>query len=145
MRIEILEEKDIAALTALERSCFSKPWSESVFRELINNERAILWGVFEEETLLGYSALEWVLDEGSLTNIAVDPDFRRKGYACALMEKLVDFSKEEAMSVILLEVRASNESAIKLYEKFGFETMGVRKNYYSAPTEDALLMTLKLK
>ena len=145
MKIEFLKEKDVSALSALEKASFSKPWSEESLRELLGSDRAAVLGVFEEGELLGYSVLEWVLDEGSLTNIAVAPQMRRRGYASKLMEETVSLAKEKNMSFIFLEVRVSNESAVSLYKKYGFEDVGVRKNYYSAPTEDALLMTLTLK
>ncbi len=145
MKIEFLKEKDVSALSALEKASFSKPWSEESLRELLGSDRAAVLGVFEEGELLGYSVLEWVLDEGSLTNIAVAPQMRRRGYASKLMEETVSLAKEKNMSFIFLEVRVSNESAVSLYKKYGFEEVGVRKNYYSAPTEDALLMTLTLK
>lgn len=145
MEIKVVELKDLDKLQKLEESSFSKPWSRETLEELLESDRARVLGFFEEEELLGYSCLEWVLDEGSLTNIAVAPEHRRKGFASILMEKTIEFAKEKDMAFIFLEVRVSNESAVNLYRKYGFEDAGVRKNYYSAPVEDALLMTLNLK
>lgn len=145
MEIKVIELKDLDKLQKLEESSFSKPWSRETLEELLESDRARVLGLFEEEELLGYSCLEWVLDEGSLTNIAVAPEHRRNGFASILMEKTIEFAKEKDMAFIFLEVRVGNESAVNLYRKYGFEAAGVRKNYYSAPVEDALLMTLNLK
>ena len=86
-----------------------------------------------------------VLDEGSLLDICVDEKFRRKGVAKALFEKLLEVACDLSLAFITLEVRASNVSAVKLYESLCFEKVAIRKNYYSKPTEDAVLMTRYFK
>ena len=95
----------------------------------------------ESGALLGYAVLSTVLDEGSLDNIAVAPHARRQGIADALLSALTAFGREH-LTCLMLEVRASNAPAIALYEKHGFAAVGRRKNYYDAPREDAVLMTL---
>jgi len=85
--------------------------------------------------------MQVVLDEGHIHNVAVSPDFRRRGIARSLVEALIDFSRKQSLSVMLLEVRNANLPAIELYASFGFEVVGRRPNYYKNPREDALLMT----
>ena len=130
-------------VAALERVCFpADPWSPEIFMAALDNPNtAILLAQGEDGTILGYAVLSVVLDEGNLDNIAVDPDHRRRGVADSLLSTLIGFGREH-LSVLMLEVRASNISAIALYEKHGFVSVGRRKNYYVAPKEDAVLMTL---
>ena len=109
---------------------------------LDNPSVAVLLALGEGGGLLGYAVLSAVLDEGNLDNIAVAPEHRRRGVAEALLSALTGFSREK-LAVLMLEVRASNVPAIALYEKHGFAAVGRRKNYYDAPKEDAILMTLE--
>ncbi len=136
-------EEHLPQLTALEQICFpSDPWSESVYRAALDNPAvAILLAQGEDGALLGYAVLSTVLDEGNLDNIAVAPEARRNGVADALLSALTAFGREH-LTCLMLEVRASNAPAIALYEKHGFTAVGRRKNYYDAPREDAILMTL---
>lgn len=130
-------------LTALEQICFpADPWSGALFQAALDNPAvAILLAQGEDGTLLGYAVLSTVLDEGNLDNIAVAPEARRNGIADALLSALTAFGREH-LSRLMLEVRSSNAPAIALYEKHGFAAVGRRKNYYDAPREDAILMTL---
>lgn len=131
-------------VAALERRCFpADPWSEELFRDALDNPHtAILLAEGEDGAILGYAVLSVILDEGNLDNIAVAPDARRRGVADALLGALTGFGREH-LSVLMLEARASNAPAIALYEKHGFAAVGRRKNYYDAPKEDAILMTLE--
>lgn len=145
MRIQIIPmtKEHLPAVAALEKICFpADPWSEELFQAALDNPGAsILLAEGEDGSLLGYAVLSVVLDEGSLDNIAVAPDARRRGVAGALLSVLTGFGREN-LALLTLEVRASNAPAIALYEKHGFAAVGRRKNYYSAPREDAVLMTL---
>jgi ribosomal-protein-alanine N-acetyltransferase len=94
---------------------------------------------------VGYGGMYTVLNEGYVTNIGVLPQFRRKGIGKSLVEKLLDYSKEKNLEFLTLEVRVSNKAATNLYKSFGFESVGNRKNFYSNPTEDALIMTRYFK
>lgn len=136
-------EEHLPQLTALEQICFpADPWSESVYRAALDNPAvALLLAQGEDGALLGYAVLSTVLDEGNLDNIAVAPEARRQGIADALLSALTAFGREH-FACLMLEVRASNAPAITLYEKHGFAAVGRRKNYYDAPREDAILMTL---
>lgn len=94
---------------------------------------------------VGYVGCQTVLDEGYITNVAVSPDCRRQGIGRALIEELAQRARAQGLSFVTLEARASNASAIALYEGAGFDRVGMRKNFYTAPSEDAVLMTLFLK
>ena len=130
-------------VAALEKVCFPvDPWSEALFQEALDNPRVrVLLAQGEDGSILGYAVLSVILDEGNLDNIAVAPAARRQGVADALLSALIGFGREH-LAVLMLEVRSSNAPAIALYEKYGFDVVGRRKNYYDAPREDAVLMTL---
>ncbi len=126
-RIVPATEAHLPKIAALEKICFpADPWSEELF---------------QAGSILGYTVLSVILDEGNLDNIAVAPEARRRGVADALLSVLTGFGRDN-LAVLMLEVRASNTPAIALYEKHGFAAVGRRKNYYEAPKEDAVLMTL---
>lgn len=132
----------IPQIAALERACFSRPWSEeSLQGELWNDSAVIIVAEGEDGTVLGYAGLQTVLDEGYINNVAVDEKFRRQGVADELIAAFVRFGQAK-LAFLTLEVRASNAPAIALYAKHGFVEVGRRKNYYEAPKEDAVLMTL---
>ena len=133
----------IPQIAALERACFSHPWSEDMLREELWNDAAVIVAAEGEDgTVLGYAGLQTVLDEGYINNVAVDPRFRRQGVADELIAAFVRFAKAK-LAFLTLEVRASNAPAIALYEKHGFQEVGRRKDYYDDPKEDAILMTLE--
>ena len=130
---------------ALERACFSHPWTEQALTEDLDNELlTLLAAVGEDGTLLGYGEVRTVLDEGTLERIAVAPQFRRHGAAEALLRRFLDDGREK-LAFLTLEVRAGNAPAIGLYEKLGFEVVGRRRSYYREEGEDALLMTVVLR
>ena len=132
----------IPQVAALERACFSRPWSEeSLQSELWNDSAVIIVAEGEDGAVLGYAGLQTVLDEGYITNVAVDNTYRRQGIADELIAAFVRFGQAK-LAFLTLEVRASNAPAIALYAKHGFVEVGRRKNYYDDPKEDALLMTL---
>ncbi len=141
MTIVKLNEEHLKDICRVEESCFQSPWSEDTVKALLKSTNACVLGFFDQDTLAGYIALEWVLDEGSLTNLAVLPEYRRRKIAQNLTEALLLQAKENSLTFVTLEVRVSNIPASNLYRKAGFEEIGVRKGYYSNPREDALLMT----
>ena len=142
-RIVPMTAAHLPQVAALEKVCFpADPWSEALFRDALESSHTVLLlAEGEGGAALGYAVLSAVLDEGNLDNIAVAPHCRRKGVADALLSALTEAGRT-SLSVLLLEVRASNLPAIALYEKYGFVPVGRRKNYYESPREDALLMTL---
>ena len=138
-------EEMLPQLRTIEEQCFSVPWTEAMLRAQMAPESHIFLTAEADGTVLGYIGLMFVLDEGYISNVAVAPQFRRQGIAGALIRALVNRAEEKDLAFLTLEVRESNESAVALYEKCGFATVGRRKNYYEKPTEDALLMTRVLK
>ncbi len=145
LEIKVLGAEHLEDVLKIEEECFSKPWSENSVKELLLSEKAELLGAFDGGRLIGYSCLEWVLDEGSLTNIAVSDEYRKMGVGSQLMAALMKSAEEKDLAFVTLEVRVSNLPAVNLYRKFGFLDVGTRRNYYDAPREDALLMTRYIK
>ena len=140
MMIVRMNESHVAAVAELEKICFSDPWSEKSVASELNNKLA-LWLIAEEEDrVAGYIGSQTCGDESDVMNVAVHPDFRRRGIAEALVTGLADQLKAIGSRCLTLEVRASNAPAIALYEKMGFAEVGRRKNYYRNPREDALIM-----
>ena len=132
----------VPQVAEIERLCFSDPWSERMLREHLDNQcAAALVALGEDGTVLGYAGLLVVLDEGYITNVAVRPAFRRQGIAADLLAVFDRFARGNHLAFLTLEVRASNEPALALYEKLGYRRMGLRKNYYEHPKEDAVIMT----
>ncbi len=138
------EEKDIKIMAEMDVLCFSAPWSELSFEKEIKENHLAFYIVAEiNERVVGYAGLWCIVDEGHITNVAVHPDFRRKGIGEALVSVLLEHTTEIGLLSHTLEVRASNDPAIALYSKFGFEAAGVRKNYYEDNGEDAIIMWRK--
>lgn len=125
----------------IETECFSHPWSKQSLEEEMNNETSLFLVAKEENEVIGYIGMSIVIDEGYIFNVAVRENHRNKGVATALINELVTYGKKNNFSFITLEVRESNLPAISLYSKFGFIKAGERKNYYSNPKENAILMT----
>lgn len=140
MKIIPMNESHVAQIAALEKQCFSDPWSENSVASELENPLS-LWLIAEEDgAVCGYVGSQTVLDETDMMNIAVHPDCRRKGIAAALITELVSRLKARGSRVLRLEVRESNFSAIALYEALGFTQLGLRKNYYRNPKENALIL-----
>ena len=140
IHVVTMAEEHISALAQLERECFSDPWSEKALAEELSNSNAVFRVALIDGEVAGYVGMLHVLDEGDICNVAVFDRFRRKGVASALIQHLVDYGVENQLSFITLEVRESNIGAQKFYETMGFETIGVRKNFYDNPKEHAILM-----
>ena len=128
----------------IEELCFSDPWSERAFEDSLKNSYSH-FKVWEEEKVMGYIGFYALSGEGSITNVAVHPDFRGKGIGEALVKEVIKAGKELDLDYITLEVRMSNTPAKNLYLKCGFQEMGIRKNFYSKPREDAIIMNYFLK
>lgn len=140
MKIVEMNPTHVAQVAELEKLCFSDPWSEKSVASELENELS-LWLIAEENgVVLGYVGSQTVLDETDMMNVAVHPDHRRLGIAAALITELVSQLKKRGSRCLKLEVRVSNEGAIALYETLGFVKLGLRKNYYRNPKEDALIL-----
>lgn len=144
LKIEKMQASDIAEIACLEKECFSSPWSEAALTDELYNEHARFFVARVESELAGYIGAFNVLGEVSITNVAIKEKFRKNGIGVALLNKLEKTARLENADFITLEVRASNENAISLYSKNGYERVGERKNFYSKPTENAVLMTKQL-
>ena len=136
-----MTEDDIKDIAELEKECFSEPWSETSLRDELTNETARFYVLRDGEKVLGYIGSNNICNEVYMTNVAVNENCRGKGYGKILVNHLIKQSELENAFFITLEVRKSNENAIVLYEKCGFKLIGERKNFYSKPTEDALIYT----
>lgn len=135
-----MEERHIEAIAELERLCFSEPWSAKGIDEARRAGTDFFVAV-RMGCVLGYVGIKAVLDEGYLANIAVASAERKKGIASTLLERIFTYAREKRLAFVSLEVRESNAGAIALYEKHGFRAEGRRKAFYSAPREDALILT----
>lgn len=140
MIITKMNKDHVLQIAELEKICFSDPWSvNSIASELDN--RLSLWLVaLEDDKVIGYVGSQTVLGETDMMNIATHPDYRKRGIATALITGLMEALEASGSHSLMLEVRASNEPAVSVYRKLGFEKVGRRKNYYRNPKEDALIM-----
>ncbi len=146
LRIVDAEPRHLAQLVKLEHSCFSLPWTEQqLLGQLRDDMHEFLAAEGPEGALLGYVGMTCVLDEGYISNVAVDPACRRQGIGDRLIEAMLRRAEERELAFVTLEARQSNLAALRLYEKHGFVPVGRRKNYYDLPREDAVLMTKYLK
>lgn len=137
--IREMRGEDILAVHEIETLCFPDPWSVEAFESEMSGRNPCFYLVAEVDgRVAGYAGIWHIVDEGHITNIAVHPDYRRRHLGDLLVANLLKTCGEQGMRAFTLEVRVSNEAAIKLYEKYGFQVAGTRKNYYG--TEDALIM-----
>lgn len=144
MHIVKAKEIHLEAMARLELDNFSQPWSLSSLKDAIIREDTIYLVALEDNQVIGYLGVWQSLDEGELVSIVVSKKNRGLGIAKALMEALVKEALFVKMNQLFLEVRVSNLNAIRFYERFGFEDLGIRKNFYEGPKEDAKIMSLDL-
>ncbi len=136
-----MQKEHLSAVMKIERDSFTHPWSEHSFVSELENPKSYAFVAIDNDEVIGFAVLSVVLDEGSLLDIAVDKSHRRKGVAKKLFEAVQKVAEDNKLSFITLEVRVSGTPAISLYKAMGFEQVAIRKNYYSNPIEDAVLMT----
>lgn len=137
--IRPMEEDDIPSLVDIEKECFSMPWSEKSFKDSYELAYAHFLVAQAGENVAGYVGLYQVGGEADITNVAVSSIYRRKGIGKSLLREIISYSQKQNISVITLEVRATNDGAIALYEQMGFKKIGIRKNFYEKPVEDAII------
>ncbi len=140
--ISAMEKKHTFDIAEIEKVCFSRPWSQKSIENELENESAYFYVAIENGNVAGYCGTHIVLDECYIANIAVLPKYRGNGLGKLLTEHLINTAKKNDCAFITLEVRPSNTVAVKMYEKLGFKVLGKRKNFYSSPIEDGLIMTL---
>jgi ribosomal-protein-alanine N-acetyltransferase len=140
MIIENMTAAHVSQIAELEKLCFSDPWSEKSIETELSCRLSVWLVALEGEQVVGYVGSQTVIDESDMMNIAVHPDFRRRGIAEALVAELEAALRQRGSRALTLEVRDSNAPAIALYEKLGFAQVGLRKNYYRNPKEDARIL-----
>jgi len=140
LRFETIQESHIPAILEIERVTNGAPWSEQSFRNELNHPHGIFLTAFAEGQVIGYGGIWCVIDEAHITTIAIREDHRRQGIGIILMNELLAKAKVAGMTCATLEVRASNQPAIMLYEKLGFSETARRKGYYPDNKEDAVVM-----
>ncbi len=141
--IREMKESDLEEILAIEKVSFADPWSRRLFKETLlfpHSVNFVLQGA--TGALLGYINFYLIGEEGHLLNLAIHPNWRKKGLAAQLLNHAIDFLKRKNAAHFFLEVREGNLDAIRLYSKFGFEHIGRRKRYYVETNEDALVMHL---
>ena len=135
-----LTKEHVPAVAKLEAELFSVPWSEKAFADTLGMEHVFFYTAFVAGRLAGYCGIYIAADEGEITNVAVAPQYRRRRIAQSLLQTVMDRARQNGVGRIFLEVRSRNDPAVRLYQKYGFETIGTRKNYYRYPQDDALVM-----
>ena len=142
MKIEIMNESHLSEVAQIAKDSLPDAWSEQAFADELKNESATVFVALSGDEVIGFGGVQQVLDEAYITNIAVKKECRKQGAGNALISAIINHCK--GSSFVTLEVRVSNFAAIKLYEKSGFVSQGIRKGFYSHPIEDANIMTLFL-
>lgn len=135
---------DIADLVFIEEECFSTPWSRKSFAESFSHSPWHFFVAVDNKRVVGYGGVYLILDEGQISNIATLPAFRGKGIGKAILNEIIDTCRNQGCERITLELRESNKIARALYEACGFVEVGKRPNFYSSPSETAILMDKKL-
>lgn len=138
--IRNLQEKDIDDLVEIEELCFHTPWTKNSLKQELKNKLARYKVIEKNSKIVAYAGIWFVVDEGHITNVAVHPEQRGLGYGNQVIEALIDECANSNIISMTLEVRKSNETAIKLYKKYGFKLSGIRPGYYTDTQEDALIM-----
>jgi [ribosomal protein S18]-alanine N-acetyltransferase len=142
IRFEPLQEAHILPILEIEKVTNTAPWSERSFRNEITNPHAIFLTAIHNGKVVGYGGVWMVVDEAHVTTVAIEESLRGQGAGKRLMVELLKRAKDKGMTCSTLEVRASNEPAIKLYEKLGYDSTARRKAYYPDNKEDAVVMWL---
>ncbi len=138
-------DSDVKEVAQIEEKVFSMPWSEEAFREMIKCPDAYYVVAEEEGQILGCCGVRNILGEGEITNVVVMNEYQNRGIGRMMLEYLLEKGRNAGVEAFILEVRKSNENAIHLYEKLGFVTEGIRKNFYEKPVEDGLIMWKRVK
>lgn len=148
IKIEKMTLDDLENIKDILESEFDNFWNYNILKQELLNENSYLFVVKQKSlqieninTIIGFAGVQFILDEANITNIVVKKDIRNQGIGNLLLNKLIDFSKQNNMSNITLEVNENNQYAIKLYNKFNFNITGIRKKYYNG-TDNAIIMTL---
>lgn len=139
-----MTDKDLAYVAELEREAFSDAWKEQSILDTLRQQQAFIAVAATEGAVVGYCIVYFVMDEAEIARIAVSRKSRRQGIARRLMDYTCECCREKEIRRLMLDVRESNEAARAFYQKYGFETDGIRKDFYDLPKENAVLMSLSL-
>jgi len=144
LQVKPTKTADLADIHAIECLCFSDPWTQEMLFDVLKNPHSNCFTAVLDGKIIGFCMM-WnfeAIGEGQIGNIAVNPDFRGFGAGDILVCAMLDIARQKGIAEIFLEVRQGNVAAQRLYEKHGFEAFGIRKNYYTKPIEDAVLMKI---
>lgn len=142
--IRDIHEQDISYIASIDAMAFSTPWSENLFLNEIRKPSSIARIAVFGDMPAGYIFAEQMFDEGQIFRLAVHPDYRKMKVATMLLENVIEELRSRFCRSAYLEVRASDSVAQRLYRNFGFKVSGIRKGYYTAPQEDAVIMMLEI-
>ena len=145
LRLRKMEEKDSSKIAQLEQEIFSDAWTKAGVEGTWRQSHAFIVAAEEEHELIGYCIVYYVLDEAEIARLAVAKNYRRVGAGRSIMDKTEQICREKGVERVLLEVRESNETARKFYLNYGFSEDGIRKNFYTEPVEDAVLMSKSIR
>lgn len=140
MMIREMTPADLSEVVEIEQQLFTQPWSRQGFLSSLQQQDTLYLVAQQDGKVAGYCGLLQSFDEADITNVAVHPEYRRLGIACQMLEQLMEQGGTRGIQRYTLEVRVSNTAAVKLYQKLGFASVGIRKNFYAFPTEDAMIM-----
>lgn len=140
LMIREMTPADLSEVVEIEQQLFTQPWSRQGFLSSLQQQDTLYLVAQQDGKVAGYCGLLQSFDEADITNVAVHPEYRRLGIACQMLEQLMEQGGTRGIQRYTLEVRVSNTAAVKLYQKLGFASVGIRKNFYAFPTEDAMIM-----
>ena len=138
--IRKMQSADLPRVVEIEKQCFGERWTINAFANELANSASSYFVALQGNTIIGYAGYWLILEEAHITTIGVEPRFQRRGFGELLLMALIDHAGRAEAKWLTLEVRASNDSAIRLYEKYGFTSLGRRRAYYQDNNEDALIM-----
>lgn len=140
-----MQESDIDAVARLEKATFSDAWTEKGIYDTWKQSQAFVVVAEENNNIVGYCIIYYVLDEGEIARIAVDSTLRKQGVGRQILDHVVEICNTKEITTLLLDVRESNETARRFYQKYGFLEDGIRKNFYEGPREHAVLMSMQIE
>ena len=142
--IHKMRKEDIEEVAALEKAIFPDAWSAAALEESLMQKQTMMLTAFDDKKLIGYLILYYVLEEGEIARVAVEPEYRRQGVGARMLLEMENLCEDKGINKLLLDVRESNQTAYSFYDDYGFVQDGIRKNYYTNPTEDAILMSREI-
>lgn len=144
LAIRKMREPDLIDAAQLEQEIFADAWSRQALADTYEQQQALMLAALEDKKLIGYLISYYVLEEGEIARIAVSEEYRRKGVGARLLAEFKDLCLDNGISRLLLDVRESNVAAAAFYQEFGFSKDGIRKNFYTNPVEDGILMSCRI-